>query len=371
MSANWPRRSLASAGVGLVASTAVLTCAAPALADTALTASPSVLQSNWYWHKLNADAPAAGVPDPGEPSNVPTGDLPIATRDNAGTPSKIPLIAFDLPTDAVGGTVSAFTVTLTIDPNATNVMPDTPKLVAALALRNWANGTGGTQDTVNAPPADRSSSVPGVISTDGKSVSFAIPALAQSWADDSNFGLEVLPAKGYTTPFQVSFLGGKDVKAAMAYTPAAPTLPVSQPAQAAPPPAAGSSGTAPLTLSPDLGTGLSSGTAPLSSGTVPASGPQVAPQVQPGTPAVAPASVVQTAPSLQPVSSRPSAGLFWVAAAMAALLALVSLVLGGEPSAGQATSRSRLSAVLRQRASRPAPASAEPVRPSSLRSARA
>ena len=316
------------------------------------TASPALLQSNWYWHRVVADAPLAGVPDPGEPSNVPAGDLPVASRDGKGTPSKIPLIAFDLPALSPGSTVSGFTVTLTMDPNAQNLVPGTPFLVAALALRNWPNDVGGKQDTVNAPPVESTGLIAGKLSADGKSITFAIPAFAQSWVDDANFGLEVLPAKGYNDPFQISFLGGKDVKAAMTYSEglAQPTAPLT--GSTGTTPSGGNSGTAPLSTGtqPFSGGSVDSGTgfapAPnVAVGTAPASAPGLAPQAAaPQTPA---ATSVR---ALREVSSRPAAGLIWTGAVLLGMLVLFSVILGGEPQAAAAAQRSRLSNVLRSRA---------------------
>lgn len=342
------------------ATTAVLVVAVTALgpggvahAEGSVSASSALLQSNWYWHKAAADAPVAGLPDSPEPSGVPAGDLPVASTDGKGTPSKLSLLAMSLPTVPAGSTVSAFTLTLTIDSAADNVTTETPKLVAELALRGWANGPGGDTDVVNAPPLQAASAVAGKPSADGKSISFAIPAIAQSWVDDINVGLGIVPAKDYTTPFQISFLGGKDVHATMDYTPAAPVPPAaggtgattSLPTSAGS--AEGSVSTAPLSGAPSLGQ-LGSGP----TGTTGAA-PVVVPPITSGPAGAQPTAPVATAfHPLAAVSGRPSSALLWAGAAVAALLVLLSLTLGGEPEAVAHRRTSRLDAELRTRTGR-------------------
>lgn len=323
-----------------------------AAAATGVPLSPQLLQSNWYYHRLVSDAPAAGLPD-AEPSNVPDGDLPVASRDGNGTASKLTALAFDLPKDATGGSFSAFDVTMTIDPNAANVIPSDLKLEAAVALRNWPNSKGGTQDTVNAPPVDADTAVPAKVSSDGKTFVFHVATLAQQWVDDVNFGLELLPAKGYTTPFQVSFLGGKNVKATGSYTPATAGS-SSIPTTTAPAAGTGATtGSAPTSVSgpPSLGvapptadlTGAPAASAPVVAGNPSATAPQVA----------APAAPAAAVRALKPISSRPSTGLVVVGVAALALLVLLSIILGGEPEGVAVRRPSRLTAVLQDRARRP------------------
>jgi hypothetical protein len=327
------------AALGVVAAT-VSAPASSVHAATDLTTSPTLLQSNWYWHHVDKDAPVVPpVELPTEPSNVPDGDLPVASLDGKGSYSKVSTLAFDISAASPGSLVSAFNVTLTVDTGATNLKSENPKISAGLALRNWANGAG-ESDTVNAPPVE--GLVDGVWAADGMTVSFAVPQAAQAWVDDSNFGLEVVPAKDYTTPFQVSFLGGSKVKATMTYSPPPPE--VQQPD--------GSTGAV------DAGHGLVGGSPapPVVSGpTEPgftgnpsvSSGPP--PAVDPGQVGTPPTTVVPAAQSLPDVSSRPSAGLFWAGVGVVALLVVLSLVLGGQPQSGASARASRLTTVLRER----------------------
>lgn len=340
---NRAARSLCALGA---ATSALLAPGTAAVAGTAVQASPPLLQSNWYFHRMVSDAPVAGLPD-AEPSNVPVGDLPVASRDGNGTPSKLSIIAFDLPKSATGGSVSTFDVSMTVDSNATNVIPSDLKLSAELALRNWSNGKGGEQDTVNAPPADAASAVPGTMSSDGKTVVFHVAGIAQDWLDDANFGLELLPAKGYATPFQISFLGGKAVRASASFTPG------SAPVAAAPPAGSSTTGTgasAPTSLSGTPSLGLPPGgptvnvptalTAPVAAPAAGASVPQVA------APTAATAAAIRP---LQRISAAPTAGVLAVGVAALALLVLLSLTLGGEPPAAAARRSSRLTSVLQSR----------------------
>lgn len=330
--------------LGVVAAT--LGAPAPtAEATSDVQANPTLLQSNWYWHHLIADAPVVPpVAVPNEPSNVPDGDLPVASLDGKGERSKVFVVAFDLAGAGPGSSISAFTVTLTVDPNAHNITTENPKLAAGLALRNWANGTTGDSDTVNAPPVE--GLVDGVWSADGKTISFAVPQVAQAWVDDTNFGLEVVPAVGYTTPFQVSFSGGDKVKAAMTYTPAVVEPP-----------------TTPDTSGSNPGTGLVGGSAPppvssgpIGTGSTGLSGPPSVGGSSVPPPAIdtnqgqpTPTTVVPAAQALPSLSDRPTNLLFWSGVGFAALLVLLSLILGGEPQSAAATRSSRLTTVLRTR----------------------
>ncbi|MCW2544846.1 MAG: hypothetical protein JWM40_2398 [Frankiales bacterium] len=333
--ATWQARAGRSAAVLLVIAAAAMGPALPAQAAADVHVSPPLLQSNWYWHKLVAAAPVV-VADPGEPSLVPDGDLPVASQDT-GTPAKTSLVAFNLLGAGEGSTIDKFSVTLTVDSNATNLMLEAPQLDAGIAQRNWFNGPGGEADTYNAPPVESNQLVPGVWDSAGTAVTFTVNGLAQSWIDDANFGLEVLPHAGYTTPFQVSFLGGTAVKATMVYTPGTAEEPVVD---------------LPGVTLPDAG-----GTAvpPVVSG--PVTQPGIVGPIVPGGSSVpppvvdqpAPTTVVPAAQALPEVSTRPSAGLFWSGVGLLALLVIMSLILGGEPRSASAVRVSRLSTVLRSR----------------------
>lgn len=342
------------------------TCLLPATAAVAgsdVSAAPPVLQSNWYWHQVNGDAPVGGLPAAPEPSGVPVGDLPVASRDGAGTSSKLPLIAFSLPKVPVGSSVTAFDVTLKVDANAQNVMSEVPKLVAEPALRNWPNGKGGEQDVPNAPPLESTLAVPGTASPDSTTWVFHLSGLAQGWLDDANFGFGIVPMKGYTTPFQVSFLGGKDVKATLTYAAATDVPPASGSTGTGAAPGAatagggGSGSTPPLSLGGSTGVGGLTGSSGTSTAVPPAlAGPSLAgpsaaqPQVAGPQVAAVPAAA---AAAFAPVSSLPGVGLLVLGVGVLALLVLLSLTLGGQPGAVAVRRTSRLSSVLTDRVRRP------------------
>lgn len=334
------RATQLAAALAVAAAAAAGPAASPAQAAAEQHVSPTLLQSNWYWHKLVNELPLA-VADPGEPSLVPDGDLPVASHDGMGTPAKDLIVAFNLGGAGEGSTIDKFSVTLTVDGTATNVMLEAPQLVAGVGQRNWFNGPGGEADTVNAPPVDSTRLVPGVWASDGKSVTFVVNGLAQSWIDDANFGLEVLPQANYATPFQVSFLGGSAVKATMTYTPGSP---VAEPVVNEPPVTAPeNSGTS---TAPEIPAGPVDGGSGLS-GTPPETGSPTVPP--PAVDQPAPTTVVPAAQALPEVSSRPSTALFWSAGALLLLLVVMSLILGGEPQAASAARASRLTTVLRAR----------------------
>ncbi|MCU1588633.1 MAG: hypothetical protein JWN31_2126 [Frankiales bacterium] len=328
-------RVAAAVVVAAAAATGPMPQPAQAAADQHV--SPPLLQSNWYWHKLVASAPVV-VADPGEPSLVPAGDLPVSSQDT-GTPAKCSIVAFNLLGAREGSTIDKFSVTLTLDSSAVNLMLEAPQIDAGIAQRNWFNGPGGEADTTNAPPIESTQLVPGVWNAAGTAVTFTVNGLAQSWIDDANYGLEVVPHPGYTTPFQVSFLGGTNVKATMTYTPGSPVEDpvVDQPVDSPPAPVA-------EVPAPPAVTGPLAGV----SGTpavpeVPSTG------VPPSVSNPAPSTVTPAAQALPEVSSRPSAALVWSGAALLALLVVMSLILGGEPQSASSARASRLTAVLRSR----------------------
>ena len=335
----WQARAGRSAAVLFVLAAAALAPARPAQAAADVHVSPPLLQSNWYWHKLVAAAPVV-VADPGEPSLVPDGDLPVASQDTS-TPAKVSIVAFNLLGASEGSTIDKFSVTLTVDSGATNLMLEAPQIDAGIAQRNWFNGPGGEADTTNAPPVESSQLVPGVWNSAGTAVTFTVNGLAQSWIDDANFGLEVLPRAGYTRPFQVSFKGGPAVKATMVYTPGTPETPA-DPGVNLPD---GSTSVPPVVAPPVSGPAP----APVLGGPIVTGPSSVPPPSVPAPTTTTPTTVVPAAQALPEVSTRPSAGLFWSGMGLLALLVVMSLILGGEPRAASAARASRLTTELRTR----------------------
>jgi hypothetical protein len=340
------RRLLQLAAAGLVGSSGVMLLL-PASHAVAANSAPAVIQGSWFWQTAYEQAnPPVAPPTtpPSEPSGVPDGDFAVAytgAQDSAGnkTPAKMTAVAFDTTALTPGSSVTTFTFSLTLDtqPAATSFGAQDAKILACLPTRGWpaTPPTGG--DYTDEPTYDCTNGVAPSVS--GNVYTFAIPAIAQTWVDDQNLGVAVVPdPKNTTAPFQLVFTGAKTIKASMAYTAAAP-LPSEPPA---PPP-------------PDNGGGVTN-PQPATGGTVPGpipggvetSAPPVpAPVVAPSTPAVSATPVA----AIRPASSAPSAG-FWVAAALLGVLMLIiSLVLGDPSPAVTAGGRSKLDQVLRDRGS--------------------
>lgn len=275
----------------------------------------------------------------------------LAVAAKAGTEDKVSALLFDLGALDVGSLVSKATLTLPLAEGGGNLQSNgAPEKVRACMAGDA--GFGGEDGAALSLAPERlcdAFSAPGKFSADKKSYVFELTALAQIWVDKANDGLTLTAAKGAaTTPFQVVFKPGKDAKLEIQYT-AAPADVIDT---APPVDTSGSSGT----TSPDLG-GFSGGVAPAPPvdggfGSVespvvpeaPAPAANVAPQAAaPVTAPVAAAGPVDLE-KLQPTTA------FWLGALLlAAVLALLSLIMG-DAAVPSATSRpSRLSKALADR----------------------
>lgn len=345
-----PRRVVQVAAAALLAGSGTMLLL-PASHAVAAGTTPPVVQSSWFWQTAYEQANPPVAPPaapPAEPSGVPDGDLAVAYTgaqdpDGNKTPAKMTALAFDTSALTPGAIVQSFTFSLTLDnqPNATNFAQQDAMIVACLPTRGWpaTPPTGG--DYTDEPTYDCASPVKPTVT--GSTYTFAIPSIAQTWVDDQNLGVVVVPdPKNTNAPFQLVFTGPKTVKASMAYTPAAP-LPSPAP-----------------TTSSDTGGGTTTGGTTTGGGSNDGGvigGPPVTGTTAPdagSTPVVAPPSTpVSATPvaAIRPASSAPSAG-FWIAGiGLAIFMLIVSLVLGDPSPPVTAGGRSKLDHVLRDRSS--------------------
>lgn len=347
---------LAAASTGLLVAVAAPAPAAPTSPDRPSDAQllhSSLLQSAWFWTHVSAAGPVAlGSTDP-EPSEVPPGDLPVASNDGQGDASKESLLAFDMSAVPAGATVTAFTVVLTLDPAAPSLDPSPPALVVELAQRGFTNGQAGTEPVDMAPPTDTSHPVSGSYNAKAGTYTFALPTIAQSWVDDVNNGLAVLPTAADVTPFQLSFLGGAKVSAKLSFQPPAATPIAVTQVSAAPAGSVGSAGSLGSGGTGNVPVQVPGALVPNAPGLAGGGSPAVPPQVAtssapPATQSTAAAEPATVAAIRGPQLVLPLLGVVGVAA----LLLLVSLTVGGvaPAPAGLAGQTSRLTQVLRARA---------------------
>jgi hypothetical protein len=281
---------------------------------------------------------------------VPDGDLAVAytggqDADMNKTPSKLTALAFDTSALTPGSSIQNFTFSLTLDTgtSATSFNQQGATIVACQPTRLWPSTAPKGGDYTDEPSFDCGTKVKPVVA--GNVYTFKIPLIAQSWVDDQNLGVVVVPdPKDTTAPFQLVFQGPKTVKTTMAFTPGAPVTT---------PPTTGGGTTGGTTTGTGTGT-TGGGVDTTGSGTgVPLPTTTDTGGTATGNPPVvaSPAPTVSIAPvaAIRPASSAPSAG-FWIAGAvLAALMLLVSLVLGDPSPPVAAGSRSRLDKVLRDR----------------------
>jgi hypothetical protein len=269
-----------------------------------------VQSSAWTWRQA-----LPGV----EPSNVPTGDLPVQFDGRPDAPpAKATYLRLDLTALPAGASLSSLTLTLPLDP-AVSQDASTAPLVACRLTGPLVPGEGVAPES---EPAEDCTGAP-TGRYDGKgAVSFTLTAFARTWLTDGNNGVVVRPdptaALPAVLPFQLSFQGPTSVTA-LATVVVPPTAPVVEPVL--PPPA-----TAP---GPDV---PSVAVAPALQPPVPAPAPApqvVAPQVHEVAPAV-PAAVVPVVrtTSIRAAGRASAAGFALAGAAFAVLLALVGWCFG-------------------------------------------
>lgn len=342
------RRLLQLAAAGLLAGSGAMLWL-PASHAVAATGAPSVVQASWFWQTAYEQAnPPVAPPTtpPSEPSGVPTGDLAVAytgAQDSAGDkqPAKMTALAFDTTVLTPGTSIQSFTFSLTLDTQAaaTSFAQQDAMIVACLPTRGWPATAPGGGDFNDEPTFDCASAVKPEVK--GNVYTFAVPAIAQTWVDDQNLGVAIVPdPKNTNAPFQLVFTGPKTIKASISYEPG---VSVSHEPPPPSPPAGGGGGGV---TNPQPVTGGNPNPVPVGVGGItspaPVPPPVVAPSAQPSTSPVA---------AIRPASSAPSAG-FWVAAAiLGVFMLIVSLVLGDPSPPVTAGGRSKLDHVLRERGS--------------------
>lgn len=296
------------------------------------------------------DALPASIPETAQPNNlgvdtVSAGNLPVAAR--ADIIDKMSFILFDLLSVERGSTVTKAVLRLPLVPSTeadATFGAEPAKVVACPAGPEGFFGEDGAA-IEDAPSAMCDvASAPGKASADGKAYEFDITKTAAMWID-INDGIALLPAAGArTTPFQVVFAKASEAKLTVEYTaPEAPLeeLPVTSPPVEFP------TDTAPPV---DLG-GFGGSVAPpppLDTGSVP-------PPTVPNVPAPVAGVVPQPAPQIvatTPValeSLRPDTSLWLAALGLAALLAMLSLIMGDGRVPTATVGKSRLSRALADR----------------------
>ena len=296
-----------------------------------------VLQQAWFWQTAyeQANLPVAQQPPATEPSGVPDGDLAVAYSGSSDkSASKMTALSFDVSSLTAGSSVSDFTFALTLDsaPAATSFGTVNAPVVACQPTRAWSAVMHG--DYTDEPTFDCANKVAPTVSNN--TYTFKIPAIAQSWVDDQNLGVVIVPdPETVAAPFQLVFSGAKDLKADMSYT--SGTTSASSSGSAA--------GSGSVLVPASSGSGDTMAPAPLPP-------PTTTTSAQPGSAPVVAASPA-AAPVTRPVAAAKTAPAvptkaFWAAAlVLGAFLLIASLVLGDPTTVAATAKRSRLDQVLR------------------------
>jgi hypothetical protein len=283
---------------------------------------------------------------------VEAGNLAVAGQ--AGREDKVSFLLFDVFDVLPGSTVTKALLTLPTVPNDANNMSYGQDPVKVRGCMSGDEGFGGDDGTaIQDAPArkcDVYSSKPAKISADGKSYELDITGLAQKWVDEANDGVALTASEGAATaPFQVVFGPAKTAKLALTYTPAATD--VLPPVVSTPQVDVGSGTT-------DLGGGFTGGSIPappadagfgavsppVVTDAAPAPAPAAAPVAAPVTAPANTAAVPVSLESLQPTTA------FWLGGILlAAVLVLLSLIMGDPTVPAASTKPSRLSRALADR----------------------
>lgn len=184
----------------------------PSVASSAVSTTVLVTQSNWYWSGQATNLGGAGIspPSPLTDPTVPAGDLAVAGPEQNGQPSKESYLEFDVSAIPAGSTISAFTITLPVDPSGTNVTPigSQAPIIACTPDSNWAGGPG-AQSFSGKPTDTCATSAPKVTTKDsGKTYTADIASIAQQWVQPggNNFGVAITDdPQNTSTAYQVVF----------------------------------------------------------------------------------------------------------------------------------------------------------------------
>lgn len=332
-----------------LAAAALLACGSVPLTGvgTASADEAAVVPSNYaYFFSKGIDKPEES---PAAPPNITAtvadgvapGNLAVAA--NGGQEDKVSFLYFDLFTLPVDATVTSAVVTMTTVPNSQSDVSfnATPASVVACAA--------GTQGFKEDDGAGLGKNAPDRLCTTFKAVGKAgaagayqwdVTGLAQQWMTGANDGVAFTRADASPgSNFQVVFGKAATAKLDVTYSlPVAETPPVAPPVTppVAAPPASGGFVPQP-----------SEGFAPLPDVVAPA------PQTNPVPSPVTSGNVQQTQTVALASSMRPSNQLWLAGLGVAALLVLVSLVMGDPTVPATSRSRSRLTLALEGRQATP------------------
>jgi hypothetical protein len=332
--------------VAVAAATVPLAGVAPASAAESVTVTAS---AQGYFNASAVDKPDAA---PAAPPNVATaadgvepGNLAVAAK--GGTEDKVSAILFDLSTLEPGSVVTKAVLTLPLAEGGENLnLSAAPVKVRACGAGD--TGFGGEDGSAIALAPARLCDVfsaPAKASPDAKSYVIDITALAATWVDGANDGLTLTAAEGAdSTNFQVVFQQATKVaKLAVDYTAGAAVVPAASGVDT-------STGSA---SSPDLGAAPLTPAAPIDSGFG-----AVSPPVLPDAPVPAPAPAPAAAPAVAPAATAPVAletsmrptSPFWLGGiVLAAVLVLLSLIMGDANVPQSSRKPSRLNQALTDR----------------------
>ncbi|HVU74102.1 MAG TPA: hypothetical protein VHE83_14150, partial [Mycobacteriales bacterium] len=229
---------VAGAGMLLAPIAAVATARPPAqvrdVVAHAVAVPSAVTKTNWWYDDPSALVAPVTAP-PATPTTVPQGDLGVGYRNGppanalpvpvaypAAEADKQAFVSVDLGGVPAGSTVTAFSLRVVVDTagdpaSAIDLLNPAgpPVLIACPAVRDWDPGAGPSRwDAL--PATDCSSPVKGTFDGASSSYTFSSPALAQSWLDDENDGLAILPDPGTTAGFTLSLAGASQMKVSLA-----------------------------------------------------------------------------------------------------------------------------------------------------------
>ena len=333
--------------VAVAAATVPFFGVGPASAAESITVPAS---AQGYFNASAIDKPDAA---PQAPPNVATaadgvepGNLAVAAK--GGTEDKVSAILFDLSALEPGSVVTKAELTLPLAEGGENLN------LSAAAAKVRACGAGDTGfggedgSAITLAPARLCDvfATPAKASADAKSYVFDLTKIAATWVDGFNDGITLTAAEGAdSTNFQVVFQQAtKFAKLAVQYTAPPADTPIASDGDT-------TTGTG---TSPDLGGSLSGGVAPappVDSGFGSVSPPVVpdapapAPAAAPAAPVAAPVAAQRVAlESLQPTTA------FWLGGILlAAVLVLLSLIMGDATVPQTAAKPSRLARALADR----------------------
>lgn len=303
------------------------------------------------------ESPAA---PPNVTSNVADGVAPdhLAVAARAGSESKVSFLLFDLFDLGLDVTISKAVLTVPVAPDGggnVSIAPAPEKVVACPAGEGGFLGDDGTSIQDAPERMCDASAVKAVATADGAAYAFDISSLAQTWVTDMNNGVALTsdPA-ARSTAFQRVFKPAEEAKLALTFTaadgsfgeievPTVPEFPTTDTGGGSSD--LGGSFDGGSFDSPDTGLGT------VSEPALTADEPVLPADAAAEEPALASPEVAATVPVASTMRSSLTPPLsFWVGLLLlAALLALLSLILGDPRVAQTSTRQTRLSQALQAR----------------------